>query len=335
MTVVLLAHNAITIADEKSWQAKYEHEKKYAADVCRELKAVQFPISDMPTIEQKSQLAKCDDRNLYYGIGQQTDYKKARLCAYAPPPDQDTYEFAILMMVYANGQGVKRNYTIAKKAACEMGGAPAEVHGRLIHLTELEKNSKKPVKDFDICDDITSGMMQGICTKISTDLEDQKREKKLLEISQHWNDQEKLAFNKLRAAAKNYFDLTSDEEVDQSGTLRGALSLSKNATQKNEFLETVQLLEEDKVPKYTKTDFVKLDRELNIVYSQLMRMPEPEFGTVRIKGIKKVQRAWLVYRDAWLAFNQIKYPTVVDYTFNTYLTKKRLDMLKELVVGLS
>lgn len=329
-----LLKNSIALSNEHDLQFQYDTESNYVDNVCHQLESIQYPVADMPTVEQKYQLKNCDDRNLYYGIGQPIDYKKARLCAYTPPRNEDTYESAVLAMVYANGLGVKRNYTLAKKAACDLGGAPAEVYGRIKHISELENNNSKE-KNFDICDDITSGMMQGICTKIQSDLDDQNREKKLNQITENWSAQQKGSFKQLRSAAKKYFDLTSDKEVDQSGTLGAAMSIAKNSIEKEEFLKTLQKLEALRLPKYTKKDLVISDLELNKTYSKIIHMSEPEFGTIKLKGIKQVQRSWLLYRDAWIEFNQIKYPFITDYSFKTYLTKKRVAMLNELYADLN
>ena len=76
--------------------------------------------------EEKA-LAKCVSADLYFGFGQPADPVKARKCAYAEM-DRDAKApiggKAILMMVYANGNGATRNFDAAIKLACSIGGAP-------------------------------------------------------------------------------------------------------------------------------------------------------------------------------------------------------------------
>ena len=68
---------------------------------------------------------------------------KARKCAYAEM-DRDAKVplggKAILMMVYANGNGATRNFDAALKLACSLGGAPGDDTGRVYQLDRLKKS---------------------------------------------------------------------------------------------------------------------------------------------------------------------------------------------------
>jgi uncharacterized protein YecT (DUF1311 family) len=46
-------------------------------------------------------------------------------------------------------------------------------------------------------------------------------------------------------------------------------------------------------------------------------------------SIRVAQRAWLGYRDAWVAFAKIKYPLITLDTIRTWLTQKRTAELEE------
>jgi hypothetical protein len=63
------------------------------------------------------------------------DFERARKCAFTraePSPDGVMGGAEILIMVYANGQGVPKNFELALRFACTLGGAGAEISGRLI-----------------------------------------------------------------------------------------------------------------------------------------------------------------------------------------------------------
>jgi hypothetical protein len=70
------------------------------------------------------------------------------------------------MMLYANGQGVTRNYKFAKKAACSTDAATMEIVSWLQHLTNMGFGNEGANPKIDICDDITSGLMPGYWARI-------------------------------------------------------------------------------------------------------------------------------------------------------------------------
>ena len=45
-------------------------------------------------------------------------------------------------------------------------------------------------------------------------------------------------------------------------------------------------------------------------------------------GIRDAQRAWLRYRDAFLAFAALRYPQVTRDSLSAWLTEKRTKMLE-------
>ncbi|PSJ41689.1 lysozyme inhibitor LprI family protein [Allosphingosinicella deserti] len=51
-------------------------------------------------------------------------------------------------------------------------------------------------------------------------------------------------------------------------------------------------------------------------------------GAVTRTGIRDAQRAWLRYRDAFLAFAKVKFPAVASDSLAAWLTDKRTEMLE-------
>src|SRR5438132_323567 len=105
-----------------------------AVDVCKQVEKTPFPEGDKPTEKEKLSLGDCDTEALYYGIGLKADPVAARKCAFTQlGGDLDTVfgGTAILMVIYANGKGVKQNFDLAIELACQIGGAPAEIDGRV------------------------------------------------------------------------------------------------------------------------------------------------------------------------------------------------------------
>lgn len=57
----------------------------------------------------------------------------------------------------------------------------------------------------------------------------------------------------------------------------------------------------------------------------------PKF--VRQENLFEAQRAWIRYRDVWIAFAKKHYPEVTEDSINAYLTKERTDMMREFNQG--
>lgn len=291
---------------------------------CARVRDVQIPAPDRPSAAGIKALASCEAQDLYYDARSAADWQKARHCAIS----QD--EPATLMMIYANGKGVARNFDLALKYACAMNGAPAEMSGRIAHLLELKRGGGKD--DFDQCDDITSGMMAGFCASIGENRDRKTRDARLKAIVAKWPEAQRAALAKLQKVFDEYVTLTSDHEVDQSGTARGAFVVEARAAELDGFLKTIESLEQGKLPAHDTAAMQALDRQLNDAYKRIMSAKDLEkrsvLGTVTQNGIRQTQRAWIKYRDAWVSFGKVRYPAVPDSAWQALLTERRLVALK-------
>lgn len=193
-----------------------------------------YPFSHRPTAEQASALKDCDADKLYYGIGVHFDYVKARHCAFAKDK-QD-----VLMMLYANGLGVPRNYAVAKMAACRAEALPPEIDARLARLTRMQTGREGPSPKIDICDDAASSHLVARCDAIKLDLVDQDRNARIDTISARWKDAEKSALRQLR------------NQVADSAQLE-------------EVFTALQEFESGKLPSFTLEDAASAERELGLM----------------------------------------------------------------------
>lgn len=211
-----------------------------------------FPFSHRPTAEQTAALKDCDADKLYYGIGVHFDYVKARHCAFAKD-NQD-----VLMMLYANGLGVPRNYAVAKMAACRADALPPETEARLARLTRMQTGKEGPSPKIDICDDAASSQLGARCTAIQSGLADQERSARIDTISARWRDVEKAALRQVR------------NQVADSAQLE-------------EVLVALQEFESGKLPSFTLEDAANAERELG----QLKIAPE------RLRNWLAYRDAWM------------------------------------------
>lgn len=323
----LILSGYAAIAAEKPSQAGWEK-------ICARVSDLPFPAEDRPTAKDLKDLDQCDAYNLYYGFYETADPQKARLCAYAEmdkPEEEGPFDGqAILMTIYANGVGARRNFDLALKLACKIGGAPMEVEGRVNHLSTL-KTQNWQGNDFSLCDDITSGYMAGYCADHRSKFESMAREAQLDRIQSKWTSADHREYDRLRKMAVQYFDTHSECEVEQSGTARMAMFIEDTQALEEEFKNTLDLLEKGKLPKYSSQQFKAADARLNAVYQEVQKKFDPSGGTVTREGIRNTQRMWLKYRDAWVTFCGKKYIPYSSDSIKTHWTLKRIKELEEFI----
>jgi len=303
---------------------------------CRLLASLSFPDAHRAPAAALAALAQCSSTRLYYGIGMASDPVRARQCALAATDGDQPFNEGrgVLMMVYANGQGVASDYVLARKAACEAGGAPAEIAGRLAHLGEMEAGRKGAAPSISVCDDATSGYMGGWCAALSRDLKEQQRGTAFARLIAPWNTQQKQAFARLESRARAFIETRASLEIDLSGTARAALTIHEESRQLEDFRASVAAFERGALPGAGQAEYARLDARLNAVYRELKGLPAPRFGTIGLAGIQQTQRAWLVYREAWVVFGKVRYPGVAPESWRAWLTRKRIAMLENLAVQL-
>jgi hypothetical protein len=296
---------------------------------CDRVKNVQFPAVDHPDGVVRQRLQGCGSEGLFYGIGQPRDPEKARLCAYVERGAGDEQVFGgstILMTIYATGLGAARNLDLAIRLACEMEGAPAELEGRVAHLEKL-KNAGGTKVDFDICDDVTSGFMMGHCAAHDQRMSGTRRDQGYRARFRGWTAPERAAFQKLRAAAADYFKARSSNEVDRSGTARAAQQIEEEEKLEATFAALLDELERGALAPATAADLDELDRKLNLVYQRVVKAATPQGGTITTDGIRETERRWPRYRDAWTAFAKITFPKADPRAVKARLTRERTNLL--------
>jgi uncharacterized protein YecT (DUF1311 family) len=333
---VALGLCAIAAASAQDWS---ENKDEISAGfteskaICRAVLHRDPPAGDRPDARTAASLEGCDSEKLYYGIGMKADPVRARQCAFlemAKEPDEGVFAGrTMLMTIYANGVGAKRDLDVATHLACGLDGAPMEVDGRVRHLAEYKAKGWTG-SDFDFCNDITSGLAEGYCTDHAASMAAPVREAKIARIAAGWSPAEMQAFAALRRAQAAFVEAHGGGEVDLSGTARAAMEIEAEEAERDAFVAMLQRLAAGRAPAFTHTQFVAADAKLNQVYRKALAEagPADAVGPVQKEGIRDAQRAWLRYRDAFLAFAAVKYPQVSRDSLAAWLTQQRTTMLE-------
>lgn len=315
--------------DEISSSPEYYRSKA----ICRRLKGRRAPASDAPDPATAAKLKGCDSEALYYGIGMKADPVRARQCAFIEMEGEGASVFSgrtMLMTVYANGLGGTRDLDLATHFACEIDGAPAESHGRILHLQELKAKNWSG-RDFHYCDDITSGLAMGYCADHGAAISGARRDAALAGLTDRWNGAEKQAFASLREAHAAFVEAHGNGELDLAGTARAAMQIGAEERLRDELIDMLQRLTKGAAPRFGQERFRAADANLNSAYRKRLNdaAQADHVGAVNRGGIRDAQRTWLRYRDSFLAFARIKFPEVPRESLAAWLTEKRVAMLTE------
>lgn len=313
----------------EEWASSAEFETSKA--ICRKLRDREPPASDRPDAAAAASLKGCDSEALYYGIGIPADPVRARQCAFLEAEREQGGVFSgrtILMTVYANGRGARRDLDVATHLACGIEGAPMESHGRVTHLAELKAKGWTG-GDFHFCDDITSGFAMGHCAGHFAAIAGAKRESELAARTAGWSAAEKQAFARLRDAHEAYVEAHGSGEVDQSGTARGAMVVEAEERERDAFVALLTSLAGGHRPPGGAAAYKVADSKLNEIYRRILRdtAPAESPGAVTRDGIRSAQRAWLRYRDAFQRFAAVKFPKVDRDSLAAWLTEQRIETL--------
>lgn len=284
----------------------------------------------------------CDSYKSYSGIGLRVDFNAARSCAWRERLAQQAGEeprytvasvlggSAMLSVLYANGEGVKRDFPLALRFACEASGAPAEVRGRVQSLEMREKTPLKNESKFSFCDDITSGFMEGFCAENSSEIAEFHRARAFEELSAGFTSSQRVAFDALTSAQSAYAAAHGSGEIDLAGTARAMSQIDAGDSLRDDFEAALKAFEHGDVPRGDHVSAIEADRTLNETYRKNIADAEThksEYGAIQPEGISNAERAWIRYRDAWIPFAKLRYPSLSPDAWLTLLTKDRISVL--------
>jgi hypothetical protein len=303
---------------------------------CKAMKVSDFPKEDLPPDSFKRESLKDKtSEDYYYGVHVAKNYETARYVAFKEMNDSNASVLggpSMLMMLYANGLGVKRNLDIAIRLACaNVGGAEAEVEYRVAHLQSIKQRGVDTL--FDVCDDITSGYMQGVCEQLQTSIQEWGRQRVLDSVTANWPAKDTAALTKLNKAAQAFFDTRVSNEIDLSGTARAAFQSAEENQLEKWFLDEIVKANSQSFPTFSDKDFTVADSMLNVTYKQIMekKVGPYDWGTVTKDGIRATERKWILYKEAWVQFGKIVCPLVSESSLQTFFTKQRTEELKDIL----
>ncbi|MGZ4889391.1 MAG: hypothetical protein ACXWBH_09440, partial [Candidatus Angelobacter sp.] len=277
-----------------------------AKQMCASVKDVELPAADRPTPAEEKALASCTSVDAYFGFGQPADPVKARKCAYAEIDRGAKILLggkAILMMVYANGNGASRNFDAALKLACSIGGAPGDDAGRVYQLDRLKKQNWAG-NSFSVCDHSSGREMYEQCAILSERFDKIERDQKFNELIAEWKPAEKKAFHTFMEEANRFYEIQAKNGVN----LEGTFEVQEEIFFKRNLLSSLEAFERGELPNYSAEEFQRAEAAEKAAYLRTQNGPDARWGTLTRESVRKSQDEWQRYRAAWISFGRQKYP---------------------------
>jgi hypothetical protein len=263
--------------------------------------------------------------DLYYGLGVARDPERARKCAFLEMDAGDRAPAlggrAVLMMVYANGLGAARDFDVALKAACEIGGAPQDLAGRVRQLAQL-KAVRWTGDRFGICDHSSGRPLYDYCATLQERLDEPVRRKATDALMATWTPAQRTAFQAFRQAADRFFQVHASKESNLDSTFE----VQEHAFLEDGLLASLQSFEHGELPRHSAADLRQAEAAVDAAYAGTQRESK-RWGTVTSAAILEAQQAWTAYGDAWVRFARTRYPSVSAESWKTWLAKQRFEML--------
>ena len=215
---------------------------------------------------------------------------------------------------------------------CRGGFVPAELESAVEETYSNWKNGS--VKEFKVCDHVSSGVGAGFCASRQNDADEKARTRKLQELGKNLDEQSKNLLANAYKSAEIYIEMKAGTEEGHGGSGRAAWIIHSEIQQKNAYLQTIEKVRTGYVPTPKQT-FIDADKKLNETYQAVLKnLDQIKSGDDYVSGqpssddVKAVQRLWITYRDNSVKlFSQIN-SSVDENVYKSWLTEIREGILE-------
>lgn len=272
----------------------------------------------------------------FYDPDGKPEYDKARRCCLVRGDCNRE-----LAMIFANGWGTARDLDAATYFLCRAGNemAPAE-HWSMLQFVDGLRTGKGKGK-LDYCEHITSGMGGTWCASLDLERNRAEWERRAAAVERDLKPEARPAFAALRKAADALVEADAHymAEPNRGGTIYPSVVLGSQIERNDDFFGTLERCVQKRVPAATPDALKKADAALNTAYKAILDQAkaddqELEKGTTGQDVLRSAQRAWIPYRDAWIAFYRLRWKgaapdEVLDREIAAAITQQRTRDLNE------
>lgn len=301
--------------------------------VCAEAEKVPVPAEYLRGVTAD---AKCSPLELYYdkspnhfqqslrcGLAQ-WQMIEAREKAGTQDGDSavDEDEQLALAMIFANGEGVRKNLPLARRFACEADN----------YVNTDEVLAAIDGEKLDVCADNYGRRINYLCLGIKGADVDTRIADAELKARRALRPAALIAWKNLEVARKDYLKAHGPEEPNgTTGAVQSAMQ--EDLDTETAWLDVLKSVAAGRVPEgvLNAPALDGLDKALNVAYQQAL-----SFGVQYCEGgqdcassesTRTAERAWLKYREAWVKFGAVRWPEVPADKWRAWLTVDRTEKL--------
>ena len=259
-------------------------------------------------------------------------------------------QFNRLVLMHLNGEGTKKDPKKAEAVLKEWfvaepdasNSLEAEVLGKIVseHLSKSDQQ-----KRVDFCQDVAQTTIDmNYCASIQSELAEKNLSARFEHITASLTPDQKKEANEIYAqytlVKKADGEFTYFEYID--GSARNMASLSQESLVRENFLKAIEIVIEKKTLKSVSAkELTGLDKKFNATYQKKLKnyaleRVEQKENVKEYKNLgKKVQIAWIKYRDQWITLGKKLYGSNDDVGRNIayFLTEQRLNELNNSPLG--
>lgn len=309
---------------------------------CAPYASVPLP-SEAENVPTPKESPACASYKSYRGIGRPVNYADARACAWRErvarkanlgqnekePTAWVVGGSLILADIYYNGAGVKRNVPLAMRFACEFEESSAE-----LAMDDLTKSVGQAYAHtpFEFCDYAATTFSENFCSSYENEIDDDRRRRFYNSLKSSMNKEQLQAYDRLLSAESKYIDEHA-REVYQGGTIRDIRTMGSQKILEDLFHTEVVNFERKRWPVLSQKQIAGADALLGHEYAKAVQrikaQPEDDTddGLISVDDLAKAEATWKSYRDAWVEFARVRYPTEVD-AIRAEVTLRRYHLVK-------
>jgi len=279
---------------------------------------------------------RCDEPALYYGFGEGPNYGAAIECAYrqrAYPHPGSLEGAGTLAMLYANGDGVPRDYALAIRFACEVGGNGGSNEPERIGRLEALRDGRLPFgTTFDLCDEQMSGAMGAYCSDLAEKQADVGRARRIGDLKAHMAKQAQAMLSALQED-ENAFEQARMKGEYPGGGGSGSVGFALDDQNKlrEQFVMNLERFSTGKLPRASLATRQRAQQELDAACAAALaqpRNPNAPFGNPTVIGLKATEAAWEKLFKQWMLIVPVAFPDLSQDAAATELLRLRIHQVK-------
>ncbi|WP_162806569.1 hypothetical protein [Sphingosinicella terrae] len=291
--------------------------------ICRTVRSRQVPTADRPGPSLARSLSGCSAVSLYYDTVETRDPVRARQCALSDQSSDLPFERQfVLMNVYANAEGVRRDMDLAIHLACGLDTQPEEMHYRVLRLHRLREEGWTG-NDFDYVIDDRSSFSGASGVYYYLRLARERRANELRALTGGWPASHRTALTELVRAKDDYAD-AHGHAAHYHASPAGWIYWSGVEDVEDTFIAELRTLVSNGVPDYSSVEIEATRRRLAYNHAR-SQQPGDSFRERGPADFDRAERAWRRYRDAFIAVARLRLPGMSRARLATWLGRTRPD----------